>query len=72
MGPSILAVNHFPSDSQPGHCIFSHMLSLTPPAIGPDKSYQLKHCTQRNYDNNLAVGIHVVIVHTIHTNDIQA
>ena len=29
------------------------------------------HCKQRSYDNNLAVGKHVVMVHTIQTHDIQ-
>ena len=28
------------------------------------------HCKQRGYDNNLAVGKHVVMVHTIQTHDI--
>ena len=29
------------------------------------------HCKQRRYDNDLAVGKHVVTVHTIQTHDIQ-
>ena len=44
---------------------------MTPPAIGLDKPYHLMHCKQRSYDNHLAVGKHVVMVHTIQTHDIQ-
>ena len=67
----IMAVNHLPSSSQSGRCVFSHSLSLTPPAIGFDKPYHLMHCKQISYDNDLAVGKHVVMVHTIQTHDIQ-
>ncbi len=41
---------------------------MTAPVTGPDKRYHLMHCKQRSY---LAVGKHVVMVHTIQTHDIQ-